>query len=375
MPSSTPEPRGSAAPNRQRTKPRSGSQPAKRKLVVFKGRQDAPPMELCYRGTPRQEAKLARLEEIRQAREHLGDPTPLPATVQSVFHFDREDQVEALVATRDLEPERAYMPPLLALCSMARTDPGKAERYIRTNGPWSLVMIAGGKKPRLPYGSIPRLLMAWICTEAVQTKSRHLNLGRSLTDFMKEIGLNPAAGGRRGDRTRIQDQLERLLRSSVELSYERDGFVYEVADHITTVRKLWWNPRRADEPVLWNSEIVLGEAFFNDIVARPVPLDFNVLRAMKRSSLGLDAYLWLTYKLHHLEKPDKLSFRRLYGQFAAHPEKTGKFAIRDFRKDLLRELEKLHTAWPEFTYRVLLGHLVLRPTRSRVPARISTEPL
>lgn len=154
MPSSTPEPRGSAAPNLQRTKPRSGSQPAKRKLLVFKGQQDAPPMELCYRGTPRQEAKLARLEEIRQAREHLGDPTPLPATVQSVFHFDREDQVEALVATRDLEPERAYMPPLLALCSMARTDPGKAERYIRTNGPWSLVMIAGGKKPRLPYGSI-----------------------------------------------------------------------------------------------------------------------------------------------------------------------------------------------------------------------------
>ena len=42
MPSSTPEPRGSAAPNLQRTKPRSGSQPAKRKLLVFKGQQDAP---------------------------------------------------------------------------------------------------------------------------------------------------------------------------------------------------------------------------------------------------------------------------------------------------------------------------------------------
>ena len=189
------------------------------------------------------------------------------------------------------------MPPLLALCSMARTDPEKAERYIRTNGPWSLVMIAGGKKPRLPYGSIPRLLMAWICTEAVQTKSRHLNLGRSLTDFMKEIGLNPAAGGRRGDPNAHPGPVGApAALVPVELSYERDGFVYEVADHITTVRKLWWNPRRADEPVLWNSEIVLGEAFFNDIVARPVPLDFNVLRAMKRSSLGLDAYLWLTYQ-------------------------------------------------------------------------------
>ncbi len=48
---------------------------------MFKGRQAAPPMELRYRRrTPRQEAKLARLEEIRQSREHLGDPTPLKGT-------------------------------------------------------------------------------------------------------------------------------------------------------------------------------------------------------------------------------------------------------------------------------------------------------
>ena len=38
----------------------------------------------------------------------------------------------------------------------------------------------------------------------------------------------------------------------------------------------------------------LGEDFFNEIIQHPVPLDMNTLKAMKRSSLGLDLYLWVT---------------------------------------------------------------------------------
>ena len=41
------------------------------------------------------------------------------------------------------------------------------------NGPYTLYMTAIGDN-KLPYGSLPRLLMAWISTEAVQTQSREL---------------------------------------------------------------------------------------------------------------------------------------------------------------------------------------------------------
>ena len=44
---------------------------------------------------------------------------------------------------------------------------------------------------------------------------------------------------------------------------------------------------------LWESKIYLGEAFFNEIISHPVPIDMNTLTALKRSSLGLDLYLWL----------------------------------------------------------------------------------
>ena len=54
---------------------------------------------------------------------------------------------------------------------------------------------------------------------------------------------------------------------------------------------LWWNPKRSDEPSLWDSKILLSEAFFNEIISHPVPLDMNTLKALKRCALGLDLYL------------------------------------------------------------------------------------
>ena len=50
-----------------------------------------------------------------------------------------------------------FMARLLALCSLPRTNPGNRLRYVRQNGPYSLVMTAGGKTG-LPFGNVPRLL-------------------------------------------------------------------------------------------------------------------------------------------------------------------------------------------------------------------------
>ena len=43
----------------------------------------------------------------------------------------------------------------------------------------------------------------------------------------------------------------------------------------------WWNTKRPTAPVLWDSTIELGEKFFQEIIAHPIPLDLNTLRAMK----------------------------------------------------------------------------------------------
>ena len=97
------------------------------------------------------------------------------------------DQVDQLAAAREADPEIGFMARLLVLCSLPRTNPGNRLQYKRANGPYSLIMTAVGKT-KFPYGSLPRLLIAWICTEAVKTQSRELlvqsrsPLGRKTAD-------------------------------------------------------------------------------------------------------------------------------------------------------------------------------------------------
>ena len=308
----------------------------------------------------RRERKRAVARGIEQFREHIGAPAPLAMTPQAVYHWTRDDQADALAAAREAEPDTGFMMRLLALCTLPRTNPGNRDRYVRRNGPFSLVMIAGGEVPKLPYGTLPRLLLAWVCTEAVRTQSRTLVLGRSLAEFMRTLGLNPDGSG---SRVRLRNQMNRLFRSTVELSHLDESGERFIASRITDRGEFWWNPRRPEDPVLWDSTIELGEKFFNEIIACPVPLDVTVLKAMKRSPLGLDLYLWLTYRLFGLTEPCKLTWRQLYRQFGVNPARADKRTVDNFRTDVLRELEKLKEAWPGLDYRTPRGCLELRPTR------------
>ena len=315
----------------------------------------------------RRERKRAEARGIEQFREHIGNPAPLAMTPQAVYHWTRDDQIDALVEARDAEPDIGFMMRLLALCTLPRTNPGDRQQYIRRNGPFALVMTATGIPPRLPYGTLPRLLLAWVCTEAVRMQSRTLVLGRSLSEFMRKLGLN-TDGSR--DRVRLRNQMGRLFDASVSLVREDAERTVRVGSLVADRTDFWWNPRRPDEPVFWESTIRLGEDFFNEIIVCPVPLDMNVLKAMKRSSLGLDLYLWLTYRLFTLDRPLQLTWKQLYRQFGANPAKTDKVTVLAFRRKMLRELRKLKTAWPDLDYRVPRGRLELRPT----PPRIAPPP-
>ena len=127
--------------------------------------------------------------------------------------------------------------------------------------------------------------------------------------------------------------------------------------------EFWWNERKPDERALWDSKIRLGEDFFNEIIRHPVPLDINTLTALKRCSLGLDLYLWLTYRTFALRAPQRITWRQVYRQFGLYPDKASdKFTVRDFREKVLRELKKIKLAWPGLNYATAPGVLILHPS-------------
>ena len=181
--------------------------------------------------------------------------------------LDRRAAQRARAADADL----GFMGRLMVLCSLPRSNPGDRHQYQRVNGPYRLILSRTGKY-KLPFGNLPRLLMARISTEAVQTQSRELILGDSLSEFMRTLGVYSNSGR---VYTRLRNQMNRLFHSSVEFTQEHEQGNRFVASRVVDRGEFWWDPKRPNDRSLWESKIRLGEDFFNEIISRPVPLDMN----------------------------------------------------------------------------------------------------
>ena len=272
-----------------------------------------------------------------------------------------------MVGASEADPDRGFMARTMALCSLPRSNPGNRLRYVRHNGPYTLVMTSGfnnklpyGNLPRLLLAGSPRLLLAWVTTEAVRTQSRELILGDSLSDFMRELGVYSSSGGKH---IRLRNQMRRLFNAHVQLIYKDERGEARVSSSVADRTEFWWNPRRPEERSLWESKIELGEKFFNEIIRHPVPIDMNTLKALKRSPLGLDLYLWAVYRTFSLKRPMRLSWPTLYRQFGVDPSRASdKRTVDNFRTDCLRELKKLKLAWPGLNYSLGKGVLMLSPS-------------
>ena len=305
------------------------------------------------------------LVPIGDALADLGGPVKAirDASPQALHHFTQADQVNQLVRASEADPDLGFMGRTMALCSLPRSNPGNRLQYKRVNGPFTLYMNAVGDN-KLPYGNLPRLLLAWVCTEAVRTQSRELVLGRSLSEFMRTLDIYSNSGR---VHTRLRNQMKRLFSASVQLIYEDAQMDLTASSFVADRTAFWWNERKPGEPVLFNSKIRLGEDFFNEIINHPVPIDMNTLTALKRSALGLDLYLWLTYRTFALRAPLRLTWRLLYGQFGAHPDKAkDKVTVQNFRRKVLRELKKIKTAWPDLHYTTAKGVLILSPSKPAI---------
>ena len=278
---------------------------------------------------------------------------------QARHSFTVADQVHLLVSAREADPDLGFMARTMALCSLPRSNPGNRLQYKRVNGPFTLYMTAGGGN-KLPYGNLPRLMLAWVCTEAVRTRSRELVLGRSLSEFMRTLDIYSNSGR---VHTRLRNQMKRLFGCTVTMVYEEPGGFARISSFVADKHEFWWNERKPDEPSLWESKIELGEKFFNEIVRHPVPIDMNTLTALKRSPLGLDLYLWLVYRTFALRAPKRITWRLLYSQFGAHPDKASdNNTVQAFRYKVIRELKKIKLAWPELNYTTAPGLLILHPS-------------
>ena len=95
--------------------------------------------------------KRAELVPIGEVVSGLDDvPALREATPQARRGFTVADQVEQLVTASEADPDLGFMARTMALCSLPRSNPRDRLRYVRRNGPYTLVMNAGGGSTGCP---------------------------------------------------------------------------------------------------------------------------------------------------------------------------------------------------------------------------------
>ncbi len=251
---------------------------------------------------------------------------------------------------------------LLVQATLPHKDPGQGvSTFERSNGNFHLVVMA---PPRigLPWGKCPRVLLCWLATEAVRTRSRRIELGSNLSAFMRDLGLIPT-GGRWGTITRLRDQVRRLFSSTIRCSYADSGRFEDAGFLIASRVSLWWQPAAAEQPDLFGSFVELSSDFFHAVVERPVPIDLRVLRTL-RSPLALDIYCWLTYRASYLRRRTEIPWPALALQFGA-----GYAELRMFRYHFLRQLRSVLRLYPAARVSATPAGLVLSPATPHIPKR------
>ena len=231
--------------------------------------------------------------------------------------------------------------------------------FERTNGAFTLSILAP-PKIGLPYGTVPRLLMAWVTTEAVRKRERELLLGESLSGFMSELGLVPT-GGRWGSITRLKEQMRRLFASSISCTYDDgDSWVLENI-HVVDGARLWWSPKAPEQITIWQSTVTLSERFFDEVISHPIPIDMRAIKTLKRSPMALDIYCWLTYRMCYLRRETNIPWVALQTQFGAEYSR-----VRDFKKYFLLQLKKVEQVYQSARMESTERGLLLKPSRPHV---------
>jgi hypothetical protein len=295
----------------------------------------------------------------------------LPRVINPTDASDRMLRfVGRAVAAHEID-QLAFQARQLIQTTLPHRNPPAADVFVRKNGNASLIIQSGrdlyGKHIGIPYGATARLLLSFITREAIRKQQRHITLGSTLTEFCKEVGLDPTHGG---TMRMVREQLRRLLSCSIVFVNQRemDGGGYEERLNlpVATFARLWFwtrgrNPSPDQASLFGNSEVVLNADFYDALVKSPVPLKLSVLSALRGSPLAIDVYSWAKYRCFTAKERTFVSWWLLGEQFG-----QGYSNVKDFKRYFKQALAKVLIADPTINIKAVRGGVEVTPSRTRV---------
>jgi hypothetical protein len=191
----------------------------------------------------------------------------------------------------------------------------------------------------VPYGSRARLILLYLQTEALKTRSREVELGRSMRDWLRRMDISQGGKSIR----EVKDQATRLSICKLTFFYQNaGGGTGFSSERLVDDGVLFLDSNTDIQPGLFVDSVRLSQTFYDAMSRHPVPLWDPAIRAIQNNSMGLDLYVWLAYRLHILQKPTPIRWTRLHQQFGA-----GFKTLRQFKPTFVANYKLALTVYPE----------------------------
>ena len=213
----------------------------------------------------------------------------------------------------------------------------------------------------VPYGAHARLILLYLQTEALRTGSREVELGRSLRDWLSRIGVS--YGGTTG--RLVRDQAERISRCRLTFHIQGTGSASALVNQTIVDKALFFdNGERGAQGQLSLEAAKLSEGFFEQLQKHPIPLEEAAIRALNNNAAALDAYIWLTYRLHILPCERLVTWAALKRQFGGSYRE-----LFHFKPRFMQSLQLAAAVYPGAKIEVVEEGVILKPSASPVPKR------
>ena len=266
-----------------------------------------------------------------------------------------------------------YYSSIFTITNLPHRDPGPDTTcWTRRNGHACLVVRPGlipGQDGTLisvgiPYGMWPRLLVLYLSTEAVRTRSPQIELGRSLADFFARLKIAP-------DTRRVQmlrRQALRLFSASIQFTLSGSELLAGGSAQLADRYLLWRRTKDHDDPMPHNgSHVILTSRFFRDLLDHPYPVDIGAVHGLRQSPLALDLFLWLPLRLRTLKRPRMLRYSALAAQMGSEYAREAEFA-----RHCRRALGLVRLFWYPLRYQEVPGGILFFPSELPVPPKVTS---
>lgn len=240
------------------------------------------------------------------------------------------------------------------------------ERFERTSGRASLLVSAGelwnGKaweRQPIPYGPMPRLVLAWISTHAVRHNTAEIPVGDSASEFLRMLGITKG-GGKSGAYTTFRKQVSALAACRLQIGHATATVAKTFNGQPIEQFDAWLTQEK--QRSLWPGQLTLSRSYYETLRESAVPLDNRALQALKGSALALDLYAMLAHRLHRIEgKPLRLFWHQIKDQFGQ--EYQGANAAKDFKRTFLIALRDVLAVYPQARVKQVDGGLLLQASQ------------